>query len=429
MAINPAATVSTANGIAKRVHGKIVNLIPSKNLKVLKRIKYDKDHEVGGEFEELAWLTAEHGFTYGGSSGAKRTLNSSEVAESQPAKQTPNEIDFRSEAVITLMSRAEKRGDKAFESYVAALMRNARTAFDKRLEIAMLYGGTSLATTSACTDAGTSSVITITTATWAPHIWLNMRNCAIDAYDGATQKNSRADLNITAVNIKNKTLTVVGNADDINDIVAVGSTGVGVELYFKGAKGLDGTGLRAIANLTTGTYLDISATDYPDVWNGTQVVWDRATTEFSWQVLNDGLEEMASRGAEGDMIAQVPFPVWNQLNNSLDALRVFDSSYSVNKTDVGRGIDSITYHAVTGTVTIECSGFQRYGEVLVYADATEDQGRARRIGSSEVTFNYPGRGEEMFKLGENSNTAEYRAFSDQMLWLPAPRNCGVFKAA
>jgi hypothetical protein len=427
MAINPAATVDTANGIAKRVHGDIRDMVPKKNLRVLKRIKYDDKTKLGGEFAELVYLTGEHGFTYGGSSGAKRTLNSSEVAESQLAKATPNEIDFRSEVVITLMSRAREGGEKAFESYISAMMRNARKAFDKRLEIAMNYGGAPLASALTVSAPTTTTLLfTCTVNTWAPHIWLNQRNCSIDAYNGATQLNTRADLNVSTVNVgrNSRQILFTGNADDITAIVAAGTA---TDLYFKGAKGLDGTGLRSIGNLTTGLYLNINAATYPDVWNGTKITWDYSAADFTWGTLQDGLEDAASKGMEGDVIVQVPFPVWQTLNNSLDALRVLDSSFSVNKAEMGRGVDSITYHAITGSATIEASGFQRYGEVMAYLDPAEE-GFPKRIGSSNVTFNVPGRGDEMFRLTENANTVEYRAFTDQMLWLPAPRNVVLWAA-
>lgn len=433
--INPAATVSTANGLAKRVHGKLHNLIPAKNLKLINRVKYDTENTLGSEFYEDICLTMEHGFTYGGSAGSRRTLNSSEVAEYQPAYASPNSIHFRSEVTLELMSRAASKGEQAFESYIAALEMNSKKAFDKRLEIAMNRGGSPIAVASSATDAGTSSVITINPKTWAPHIWIGMRNCPIEAYDASTNTllNTRADLNVTKVDIKNKKVTVLGNADDINDIVAAGD----FDIYFKGVKNngssgtLDGTGLRNIANLSTGTYLNISADTYADVWAGTQVTWDYSTTDFTWTVLASGMEEAAGRGFMGDAVVQVPFNVWNTLNSSLDALRVIDSSYSPSKGEMGHKADSIVYHTITGRVTVEPSGFQPYGEVVVYPDnpdSDDEQPVARRVGSSNITFDYPGRGGEMFKLKEDTNTVEWRAFSDQVLWLPCPRNTILFTA-
>lgn len=430
MAVNQASTVAVAEGIAKRVHGDVVKLAPQKSNKVLRRLSFDQTNTLGGEYAEMVWLTMEHGFTYAGSSGAKRTLNSSEVAESQLATGSPIEVDFRTEVVISMLSRAQAQGEKAFESAVAAIMRNCREAFDKRKEIMFNRGGSALATSSSATAVSTTSVITINPKTWAPHIWLMMRNCPVEAYTTNTLVNTNADLNVTAVNIKNRTVTVVGNA---TDITALNSAGV-FDLYFKGAKNngsagtLDGTGLRSIANLSSSSsdYLGISCANYPDAWNATQVTWDYSTADFTWSTLHSGMEEAAGRGFFGDAICQVPYTVWGQLNSSLDALRVLDSGYTVNKTEVGRAADSITYTGITGTVTVEPSGFQPLGEVLVYPDSAEDSTRARIIGSTDVTFEVPALGGQMMKLTADANTVELRAMADLMLWLPAPRNTILF---
>lgn len=434
--VNQAATISTAEGIAKRVHGEIRDMVPAKNLKALNRIKYDSKNVLGGEYAELVYLTGEHGFTYGGSSGAKRTLNTSEVAESQLATGTPSEIDFRSEVTIGLMSRAAQGGEKAFESYVSALMRNSKKAFDKRLEHAVTRGGASIGSINAtATDGGTTITFVVSLKTWMPHIWLNSRNMAFDAFNGTTQLNTRAELFVRTVNIATRTIVATGNSDDINDIVAATTN---VQFYYRGQRLNDGsgtmmdfTGMRTIANLTTGEYLGIDAAVYTDVWNGTQVTWDSSTTDFSWAVLNDGIEDAMGRGLEGDLIVQVPFPVWNQLNNSLDALRVLDSSYSVQKQEMGHALDAIVYHGLNGKNTIECSGFQPYGEVLCYPDPGDTADHVavpRRIGSSNVTFEYPGKGGEMFTKVEGTNAVEWYAFTDQFLWAPNPRGFLLFSS-
>jgi hypothetical protein len=427
MAVNAAATVSTANGIAKRVHGKVVDLEPKKALKFVRDVDFDGSSMLGSEYVEQVWLTGEHGFTYAGSSGAKVTLNSSEVAESQLASLTPSALHFRSEVVIELLSRASQAGEKAFEGYMAALMRNAKRAFDKRIEFTTGYGGQSIGTLTSATDAGTTSVFTITLKTYMPGPWIGSRNCAIDAYNGATKLNTNADLNVTKHDPSTRQVTVTGNATDIDTIMAVGTNGSGVELYFKGQYGNEGTGIRGIANLSSGTYLGISADNYKDVWNATQVTtWDADTDDFTWDTLQEGIEEAVGRGCEGDLCVMVPNPVWTTLNSSLDALRVLDSSFQVNKAEMGRGIDSIAYHSLNGKCLIKPSNFVKYGDVIAYPDPGEDEEKVRRIGSTNTTFNVPGRGTEMFKIKEDTNTVEYRAFSDQSPWSCHPRDFILF---
>lgn len=323
-----------------------------------------------------------------------------------------SEIIFRTEIVYKLLKQTVEGGTKAFESYWKRALINSKKSFNKRIEIEMLHGGRSLGTVSAATDVVTSSVITLTEASFAPGHWVGMRNAALDAYDGATKKNTNADLIITAVDIKNKKLTVSGNAADIDAIIAVGTAGSGVELYFKGQKGNGVTGLIAIATMTTGSYLGISGATYPDVWNGTQV--DVGGNALDWDKIQDGLEEAAGRGCETDLVLLVNNPSWNNLNSDLAALRAIDSSYDVKKTEMGT--QGIVFHSVTGKITLEPSNYMMYGEACAYPDTRDSD--MRRIGTSPVTFDPSGRdgAEGMFRHVENTNTIELRAWSDQGLW-------------
>ena len=427
------ATLETANGLAKRVHGDVVNLETRNSLKFIQDVPYETKMSIGSEFVELVWLTDENGFTFGGTGGTSRDLNDPVVAISDLAKITPSVIDFQTHVIIDLMSRARAAGEKAFEAYISAMMRNVKVAFDKLLEQVNLYGGSSMATLTSATDAGTSSVMTITAPTWAPRFWLRQKGMRIDAYNGSTLLNTRADLKLESVNMRSKAITVSGNADDINDIVAVGVSGSGVTLYRKGQKGMDQAGLKSIASLTSssGTYLNISCSEYSDVWNGTQITWDVATEAFSWDKLQAGLEEAAGRGLDGDVRVMVPNNVWGQLNSSIDALRFYDSSYNVQKAEQGHEITAISYHAITGRATIVPSGYVMFGDVMAYPDGgerAEGMVSPKRLGSTNVTMNTPGKGDEMFVRIPGTNRVEYGAFSDQALYLPAPRGTVIWTA-
>lgn len=437
MATNETSDLDVAEGIAKRVHGKVQDLLPRKGLKLLNKVPFDDANGLGLEFSEQIWLTGEHGFTYGGTGSAKVTLNESEVATSQLSQLLPASIHFRSEISIGAMSRARAKGEKAFENIVESMMRNSKAAFDKRLEWSMRYGGDSLATLDSAVDGGTTITMTIDRDTWASGPWVGSRNMAIDAYESSTKLNTNADLVVSTISVNpaadSRTVVATGSAADIDAILNSGSSGSGVELYFKGQYGNDATGLRTVANLTTGTYLNISADTYKDVWNGTQYSWspqyNSGGVDFSWSLLQKGLEEACDRGLDGDICLEVPPHVWSTLNSSLDALRTFDSSYSVNKVEMGHDRDAITYHGVTGKVTVYVSRFIKDGDVIWYPDPSEDADsfvKAARIGSTNVTFEYPGRGGQMFKAKEDETSCEWRAFSDQNFYLPAPRQCGIF---
>jgi hypothetical protein len=75
---------------------------------------------------------------------------------------------------------------------------------------------------------------------------------------------------------------------------------------------------------------------------------------------------------------------------------------------------------------IQPSNFVKNGDVIAHPDPMGDDEKVRRIGSSNVTFNVPARGDEMFKLKEDSNVVEYRAFSDQSVFSCSPRDFILF---
>ncbi len=405
------ATITSANGMAKDVFGKLKDVLPASGLKFTNDVKFDSSRKLGEQLSEVVWLTLEHGFTYNGTGGSKVTLNAPDVAESKEANILGNEIIFRTEIVYKLLKQTVDAGDKAFKAYWSQALVNVKKSFNKRLEIEMIHGQSSLGTLTSATDAGTSSVLTITAATWAPSVWVGMKNARIDLYNSTTKINTRADVQITKVDIKNRQLTVTGNSLDIDDLIAVGTSGSGAKIYFKGQYGNNGMGLKDIAAMTSGSYLGIAGSSYPDLWNGTQVTVSGA---LDWDKIQDGLEEAAGRGREIPLKLLVSNASWSNLNSDLAALRAIDSSYSEKETSMGT--KSITFYSATGTVEVVPTGYMMGGDAIAYPSPGEAD--IARIGVSDITFDPSGKdgSEGMFRHTENSNTVELRAWSDQSLY-------------
>ncbi len=236
-----------------------------------------------------------------------------------------------------------------------------------------------------------------------------MRNCPIAAYNGSTLLNDVQDLVITKVDPKNHQLTVSGESTDIDALVAAGTSAV---LYLKSQYGNTGLGVRAISRLRSGdSYLGITCATYADVFCATQSVFDIATTaEFTWQNIQDGLEEAIGRGLERDLVVEVPPKIWATLNGSLDALRVFDSGYSVKSVDMGHDEDAIKYHSMGIDMKVEMSTFMFNGEVIAFPDPAADPGCVTRVGNSDLTFNVPGQGDDMFQRIVGTNVCEWMAY-------------------
>ncbi len=420
-----ANTIDSANGIAKRVHGDVVDILPSKHLKLIKAIKYDSKREVGAEYAEPVWLTQEAGFTYGGTSGAKRTLNSPVAATSKLATFTPPSIHFRTEIVHEILSMTKAKGEKAFERLIDAVMRNSKRAFDVRLEQAGWYGGSYLAKLdAAATDGGTTITMPLDAWLYAPGPFLGIGNCELDAYQAdGTLLNSRAPLVATNFNIKTRALVATGNADDINDIVAAVAD---VYVYYRGSFGMDGTGVHNIASLSSssGNYLGIATGTYTDVWNATQFTYDLSTNSLTWGSLNEALIEAAQRGLTGDVLVFVPLHAWQDLASSLDSLRVLDKSYNAKRSEMGQDIESLSYHVITGgKATIEPSLFVKNAHVIMFADPADPMVDIARIGSSPPTFKIPSfGGEDIVVQQSGTNAVELGMFAQLGIWAPCPRN-------
>lgn len=421
---SPADPVNTARGIAKKVYGKVQDLVPDDTCVVLNTIPYDTGTDLGASFDEEVWLTGEWGFTHGGTDGAGLTLNEPAVALSELAEAKPESLHFRSRTTIELMSRAQKKGEPAFENYVKRLMVNSRKAFDRRLDARVIHGGGKLATVSTG-DAGTGTTWapTISEKTWAPWLWIGGKGARVDAYNSTTKLNTTQALVITAVNPKTRVLSFSGATADITAIKAIGTNGSTVTLVYEGFYSTTAIGIKTIAKLNSasGNYLEIPCGTYPDVWCATQVTWDSDTDDFTWTILQNGLEESFGRGSAGNRVAFVPPKVWKTLNSSLDALRAFDSSYSVSKVEMGHEIDAITYRSLGFKITVKCTGALGAGDVVVVPNP-ENYDSFRRKGSSNVTFSLPDRGNEMFIQISGTNMVEHGAFSDQVLYAPQPRD-------
>lgn len=423
------ATVSTANGIAKKVYGKVQDLVPAETCVVTNMIPYDRETKIGADYNEQIWLSGEHGFTHGGTSGAELTLNTPAVAKSELATATPESLHFRSRTTIELMSRAQAKGEASFENYMKRLLVNSKKAFDLRREARLIYGGLSLGTVGTG-DAGTATTWSpiVSEATWAPWMWVGGVTRACDAYDGATKLNTTGDITITSVNPKTRTIAFSMASADATAIKAIGTNGSTVTLYNKGGYSTTSVGLKYLAKTTSSdTRYGIAASGYPDFWAATQVTWDVTSDDFTWRILQNGLEESFGRGSAGDRVAIVPPNVWTDLNSSLDALRAFDSSYSVKTTEMGREIDSITYRSLGFKIKVVCSGAVMGGDVIVIPDPkTNDD--VRRVGSSPMTFELPDKGGEMFVQIYGTNLVEHGAFADEVLWAPCIRDMLYFGA-
>lgn len=401
-----AAVLSRINGWAKDIFGDAEKVEPTKLCKFQERVKFDSKNKLGEKFSMPIFTSGEGGFSADGAT----TLQEADAAEAQEATITGVELTLKT--IVSFKMLSSCAGSKeSFGNYWARQALNMREATFKRRETALLYGGSPIGTLSAISGTGTSRVLTISEASWAPHIFLKTKNHRLDAYKSTTQQNDEAAIVITKVDIKNRQLTVSGDSDDLTSLDTDTTT---VNLYWRTFYGADGTGLYTIGNATTGSYLGLDRATYPDVWQGTQVTVPGVPLD--WTQIANGLEEAAGRGSVKDRTLLVNFASWHGLNTDLAALRALDSSYRVNRGDVG--VKSIEFHSFGSTIEVVPSGFVK-GEHAMAFPSMEDSDISLK-GSTDVTFMGPGGRGEMFVMVPGTNYYEARCYSDVALWISTP---------
>lgn len=389
--------VTTASGFFKDVFGEERRAVPD-GVRLIKYFPLPEDRKTGEKVSEPVWLTSEAGFTHEPANNSY-ALYEPVAAESKELTLQGSVLVLRSQVASQAFSRAVKRGQQAFGSFYRGLIKRMRADHLCRLETVYMHGGRSLATIDSVSGSGTTRQWTITLASWAPRIWTGSKNRPIDAYlvSGPTQRNTLADIVVTSVDFTKTApkINVSGNATDLGNVVA------GDELFFKGAYGNDPTGvIGAVSN--TGSYLGIDGSSY-DLWTGNTIL---TTGTLSWSKIQDGIEDAAGRGLDGDIVLFVSFPGWSDINSDISALRTIDAGYKTSSVDFGT--QAITFYSHTGQVKVIPSGFCKGGEAFAFPENDVES-----VGSTEQTFENVGTGMgQYFEAVPGKHAVELQSMSD-----------------
>jgi len=391
-----ANTLDTLNGLFKEVYAKdLEDLIPD-GVKLLTKIPFaKKDAQVGNFYHQPVVLGQEHGVTFAQSGEDAFNLNAPVAGKIKDATVRGTQLVLRSVMGYASASRSAEGGAKAFKQATKFLVGNMLRSVTKKLEIELLYGDMGYAAISSI--SGTT--LTITPAEWAPGIWAGAEDMPIEirSADGLT---SRGETVVSAVDFDNQTITI---SSSLGGILA---TDV---IWHKGAYGNEFAGIHKIIT-NTGNLFGINATEYT-LWKGNE--YSASSAALSFNKLQDSIARAVEKGLDSDVYVVVNPRTWADLLNDQAALRRYDSSYSSGKTE--RGSRSIEFHGQNGMIEIVPSIYCKQG--FAYVISLDEM---VRIGSTDVTFRRPGKGDEFFRDLENSAGYELRAYTDQALFCHAP---------
>lgn len=348
-------------------------------------------------------LGQEHGITFAQSSDDAFLLNDAVPGVIKDAQVRGSALVLRSVLGYKAASSATAKGPSAFEAATKFLVGNMLRSVTKKLEIELLYGQASYGEVAAAT-AGPNT-IQIATAEWAPGIWAGAEGMPIQVYDDLAGTTLRGDYTITAVDFDTRTLTI--DADPVADGVTAGD-----KIFHKGAQGNEFAGIHEILTTqvnTTGLF-NIDPSVYT-LWKGNE--YSAGSAALSFQKLQDAVSRAVEKGLESDVSVLVNPKTWADLLNDQAANRRYDSSYKSEVTEQGSRM--IKFLSQNGMIEIVPSIYVKEGYAYILS-----MDEMMRVGSSEVTFKRPGRGDEFFRELENHAGYELRCYTDQALFCHAP---------
>ena len=393
----PDNTVGNLNGFFKEVYAdKLQELIPE-GLKLVNMIKFiGKDKQGGNLFHQPVILGMEHGVTFASSDDDAFNLNAPVAGQIKDAQVRGNTMVMRSLLGYTAASRSVG-GKNSFMDATKYIVANMLRSMSKKLEIHLLYGQMGYGVVS----SASTTVVTITTAEWAPGIWAGGEGMPIEIRD-TTGATSRGEFTISSVDMDARTITLNANAAS----AGVVATDV---IYHKGAYGNEFAGIHKILS-NTGTLFNINAGTY-NLWKGNSYSAGSAALSFA------KLTKASSRPVEKGLDSKLTFFVnprgWADLLNDQAALRMYDQSYT--SAQLQNGAKSLKFHSQNGELEIIPSIYIKEG--YAYGLALEE---FMRVGSSDISFKRPGYGDEFFRDLENAAAYELRLYTDQAVFCMAP---------
>lgn len=377
---------------------KIQNLIPD-GLKLYKAIKFmSKEKQPGNLYHQPVILGLEHGVTFASSDDDAFNLNAPIAGQIKDAQVRGNPLVLRSVLGYMAAQRASQGGAQSFENSTKFLVANMLRSITKKLEIEILYGqvGYGIVSSTATT------VLTLTTASWAPGVWSGGEGMPIEIRD-TTGATTRGEATVSSVDLDARTVTL--------NAMPAGVVATDV-IWHKGAYGNEFAGIHKILT-NTGSLFNISAATY-SLWKGN--TQSAGSTTLSLATVEKAVSKGVAKGLDEDVEVYVSIYAWNDLLTEQTAKRSFDQSYS--SAQVENGAKSIKFYGMNGMITVIPTIYVKEG--FAYVLCMSDW---MKIGSTDVTFKRPagtGGEDSYFRDLENSAGFELRCLADVALFCSRP---------
>jgi hypothetical protein len=434
-----AVTVANMNGLYKEAYaGGIEGLIPDVAY-LVKQIKFGEAERIGNYYHQPVVLTRESGVSYAAAGAGAYALAPSIPMTMKDAQVQGCQTTLRSQIAYDTVSRSMGSA-VAFKKATLPIIEANLESHTKRLELGVLYGqsDTGLGQIplggNTAVD-GTHHILQFSAATWAVGIWGGEEGSKIVMYRDDTKAlvstTDNAIFTVSAVDPDNRKITLTGTSTGVTNLItAVGASALNV--YWYGTTGLTATDKGAgiatswsTANsvemagidriiLNAATLFNISAADY-SLWKGNSYACGGNQLTMA-KVLAAVNKSVGKGGLKEKVVVLVSPDTWPNLNTDLAALRKFDSSYRPAQGE--NGFESIRYHGANGEIEVVSHACVKGGEAFAIPLK-----RFCRVGSTEITFNTPGKGDEIFLQIPDYNGFEIRSYADQAVFCRTPAKC------
>jgi hypothetical protein len=389
MSVGP-QTKAALDGLYKDVYAdKMDSLLPDFTY-LMKRVPFAKANKTGRDFVKAVKLTNEQGFTYGAGIQTLAGIISADVDDAKVRGSSLTlQTGFSYDAAANMASSKAAFVDATKFKFMAMM-----EAASYRLELQMLYGGQDLGTVASVS----TDTVTLSDATWASGIWAGQEGAEIDIYE-TTGVTLQVSSKIVSVDSDTKSITI-----STGDGASVAATDI---IRFKGATGNEMTGLRSVVS-NSGTLYGVSGSTY-SLWQGNS--FGVGSANLTLRKIYQGTAKAVGKGLMEDLSVLVSPATYATLANDQASLRRYNAATS----EAENGFETIKFYGPNGRIEVVTHPLIKEGEAIAFPHK-----RAERIGSTDLTFNTPGKGDEMFQQLSSQTGYECRLYSEQSIFLPCP---------
>lgn len=417
----PEVRIADLTGFFKRVYSdKIIQLVPEAN-KIIKGTRFDQKDRIGDSYEQPVIVSQEQGVTYAGPTAGAFALEQAEAMSTRNASVQSFQMMIRGQMGYDVAMRAST-DENSFARSTALQVKNMLASISKRLEIQFLHGqsttGIGTVSTGGISGTGTTRIVIIDEANFAPGIWAGLTNASIVFRTNApalvsTGADSR--FKIVSVNYATRAVTLsctTTGGTALDTAIAAGTCAIYFATAYTGTTVYNEClGISSILSVTSGPLFGCDS----DLFKGN--VYSAGNAPLNFTKINEALETAVSVGGLQEKVKVWVAPkTWNSLLNDLAANRQYDQSYK--NTELENGAQAIVFYSMAGRIEIEVHPMVKRGEAFIIPD-----GVLKRIGSTDITFNNPKTGKEIFRELNDNAGFEMRAYCDQAIFIEEPRKC------